>query len=266
MSPGVLGVLVPVNSASLSSTLIESELFGHVRGSFTGAASSRQGLIEQASGGTLFLDEVGELPLEMQTKLLRALEEKKIRPVGGRQLVPVDVRLIAATSRDLATEVEQGRFRADLFYRLNVITVRLPPLRERRDDIALLIHHFLSLYAPAGVSFSDAALRWMLEYDWPGNVRQLENCIQRIAALCSRATIDVCDLPSQLRNAVEALIPQPKLTALSELEKAAIQQAMKVSGDDCRKAAEILGISKTKIYRKLKQYGQSTETEKKAHT
>ncbi len=263
VSPASRGAFVAVNSAALAPTLIESELFGHARGSFTGATAARRGLMEQAHGGSLFLDEIGEFPLEMQAKLLRALEEKQIRPVGGDRGVRVDFRLIAATNRELEQEVREGRFRGDLFYRMNVLSLRLPSLRERREDIPLLARHFLRQYAARPARLSDATLRFLTTYDWPGNVRQLENCIQRMVALASSSELDAGDLPTQLRNALEAadgLPPRevaspPAVLPLVEQEKLAIQHALEAARGDIRRAARALGIGKTTLYRKLKEYG-----------
>jgi len=266
VSPGRRGVFVAVNLASLPPTLIESELFGHVRGSFTGAAGPRRGLMEQADGGTLFLDEIGELPMELQPKLLRALEEKQVRPLGAERSVLLEIRVIAATNRDLKADVERERFRADLFYRLNVITIRLPPLRERRGDIPLLARHFLEQHAGRPVRLTREAMRCLVEFDWPGNVRQLENAIERMVELSSSPELDADSLPSEVRNAVQGragMEPRPALgpasvevAPLAEVERMQIERAMKIARGDCRKAAKILGIGRTTLYRKLKQFGQ----------
>jgi two-component system response regulator HydG len=263
VSPGK-GAFVAVNSAALLPTLVESELFGHTRGAFTGAVAARRGLIEQAHGGTLFLDEIGEFPLEMQAKLLRALEEKEIRPVGAGHSIPAVIRLIAATNRDLARDVEQGRFRGDLFYRVNVISIRLPPLRDRRQDIPLLVSHFLAAYAPRPMSFTEATLECFQQYDWPGNVRELENCVLRMVALASGSEVDLGDLPTALRNAMEAsaampprqTTPSPAVMPLADVEREKILHAMQLYRGDCRKVCRELGIGKTTLYRKLKQYGR----------
>ena len=183
--------------------LIESELFGHVKGAFAGANRAKEGSLAAARGGTIFLDEIGELPLDLQAKLLRALQEKEVRPVGATQAVPISARVLAATNRDLATMVEQGRFRKDLYFRLNVVNLRIPPLRDRRADIHALAMHFLEkMERETGVarSFSDEALRVMLEYDWPGNVRELENAIERACALSSGPVLHMGDLPTQLQD------------------------------------------------------------------
>ena len=194
---------LPVDCGSLVPTLVESELFDYVKGAFTGANRSKDGLLASADGGTVFLDEIGELPLDLQAKLLRALQEKEIRPVGATHRVPINVRILAATNRDLATMVEQGRFRKDLFYRLNVVSLRIPPLRDRREDIPPLVAHFLDRVKRKGGQppmLSDAALRTMMEYSWPGNVRELENSIERACALSSGPVLHAGDLPTQLQE------------------------------------------------------------------
>src|ERR1700723_2981442 len=191
---------VAVDCGSLVPTLMESELFGHEKGSFTGALKSKPGLFHAANGGTIFLDEIGELPLEMQAKLLRVLQEKEVRPVGSNDRINVDVRVMAATNRDLESAYRAGTFRKDLYFRLNVVTVHIPPLRERRSDIPMLVHHFLNRYAPDGhLQVTAAAMKSLLQYDWPGNVRELENCVERAVALGDRQTIDVSDLPPAIR-------------------------------------------------------------------
>src|SRR5205807_7779282 len=193
---------VAVDCGSLVPTLIESELFGYEKGAFTGALKSKAGLFQSANGGTLFLDEIGELPLEMQTKLLRALQEKEVRRVGSNIRTQVDVRIVAATNRDLEQAYREGTFRKDLYFRLNVVAVHLPALRERRSDIPSLVHFFLDKYVPDGtLQVSNAAMKALLQYDWPGNVRELQNCIERAVALGNRELIDVYDLPPALRNA-----------------------------------------------------------------
>src|SRR5690349_11186996 len=192
---------IAVDCGSLVPTLMESELFGYEKGAFTGATRSKPGLFQAANGGTLFLDEIGELPLEMQTKLLRALQEKEVRPVGSNDKVNVDVRVIAATNRDLESAYRGGTFRKDLYFRLNVVTVHLPPLRERRSDIPMLVHHFLDRYAPGkNIQVTTAAMKSLLHYDWPGNVRELENCVARAVTLGNQKTIDVEDLPPAIRS------------------------------------------------------------------
>ena len=255
---------IPVDCGSLVPTLIESELFGYVRGAFTGAVRSKEGLLATAEGGTVFLDEVGELPLDLQTKLLRAIQEKEIRPVGGTRPMPINVRILAATNRDLDAAVSQGLFRRDLYFRLNVLTLRVPPLRERKQDIPLLAGSFLERVNKATEmqhTIGDDALRLMLNYDWPGNVRELENCIERACTTCSLPTIHVTDLPSQIRDAealaaASAPVADPAaITPLEELEKQAILHAIQVLDGDKLEAARRLGIGKTTLYRKLKEYG-----------
>jgi DNA-binding NtrC family response regulator len=258
VSPGPAGVFVAVNAAALPATLIESELFGHAPGSYTGALRARQGLIEQAHGGTLFLDEIGELPLALQSKLLRVVEEKQVRPLGSNRPAPADPRIIAATNRDLRREVEGGRFRADLYYRLNVIRIRLPALRERRDDIPLLVRHFLAKYARPETRVSPRLMDRLSAYEWPGNVRELENTVQRMAALTSRDELDIEDLPTQLRTAVDGCRrdQRPRLVySLREVEWQAIEDALRLAGGNRRKAARLLGIGVTTLYRKLKESG-----------
>src|SRR5262249_52483033 len=192
---------VAVDCGSLVPTLMESELFGYEKGAFTGATKSKAGLFQAANGGTVFLDEIGELPLEMQAKLLRVLQEKEVRPVGSNENVSVDVRVIAATNRDLEAAYRAGTFRKDLYFRLNVVTVHLPALRERKSDIPVLVHHFLDRYAKGSrVQVTAAAMKSLLNYDWPGNVRELENCVARAVTLGDRETIDVVDLPPAIRS------------------------------------------------------------------
>ncbi len=255
---------IPVDCGSLVPTLIESELFGYVRGAFTGAVRSKEGLLATAEGGTVFLDEVGELPIDLQAKLLRAIQEKEIRPVGGTRAMAINVRILAATNRDLDAAVSQGTFRRDLYFRLNVLTLRIPPLRERKGDIPLLIGNFLERINKATENqhtLGDDALRLMLHYDWPGNVRELENCIERACTTCSLPTIHPADLPTQIHNC-EALAAAPAvaadpaaITPLDEMEKQAILRAIQVLDGDKLEAARRLGIGKTTLYRKLKEYG-----------
>jgi DNA-binding NtrC family response regulator len=255
---------IPVDCGSLVPTLIESELFGYVRGAFTGAVRPKEGLLASAEGGTIFLDEVGELPIDLQSKLLRAIQEKEIRPVGGTRAIPINVRILAATNRDLDTAVSQGMFRRDLYFRLNVLTLRIPPLRERRQDIPLLIGHILDRINGATQmqhAIGDDALRLMLDYDWPGNVRELENCVERACTTCSLPMIHVTDLPTQLSNftvaaaPVNADAPSSEITPLEAMEKQAILRAIQVLDGDKLEAARRLGIGKTTLYRKLKEYG-----------
>ncbi len=251
---------VAVDCGSLVPTLMESELFGHEKGAFTGALKSKDGLFEAANGGTIFLDEIGELPLEMQAKLLRVLQEKEVRPVGSNDKVPVDVRVIAATNRDLEAAYRAGTFRKDLYFRLNVVTVHLPALRERRSDIPQLVHCFLDRYAPAeNVQVSPAAMKSLLQYDWPGNVRELENCIARALALGDHRLIDITDLPPEIRASQSSELNSQdaaalSTTALADLERLTILRVFDQVGGDKRLAGKMLGISRATLYRKLKQY------------
>jgi DNA-binding NtrC family response regulator len=253
---------VAVDCGSLVPTLIESELFGYEKGAFTGALRSKTGLFQSAHGGTIFLDEIGELPLEMQAKLLRVLQEKEIRPVGSNQRINVDVRVIAATNRDLETEYRNGSFRKDLYFRLNVVTVHLPSLRERRSDIPVLVQWFLERLAPNdGIQVTSAVLKCLMSYAWPGNVRELENCIQRAIALGDRRVIDVGDLPPGMASASESCVsadPAPGQTVsstdLEDIERATIQRVFEQVNGDKSLARKMLGISRATLYRKLKRY------------
>ncbi len=257
---------IPVDCGSLVPTLIESELFGHVRGAFTGANHPKDGLLAIAEGGTLFLDEIGELPVDLQAKLLRAIQEKEIRPVGSVKRVPINVRILAATNRDLEKAVGDGSFRRDLFFRLNVLTLRMPPLRDRRQDIPLLVAHFLERIgrnASDERAISDEALKALQNYDWPGNVRELENALERACAMSSADEIQVRDLPTQLYSAPMSSIVGSKLgiVPIAELEKHTILNALVQVNGDKMLAARLLGIGKTTLYRKLKEYESQTWTE-----
>ncbi|MGA8408354.1 MAG: sigma-54 dependent transcriptional regulator [Candidatus Acidiferrales bacterium] len=251
---------VAVDCGSLVPTLMESELFGHEKGSFTGALKSKAGLFQAANGGTVFLDEIGELPLELQAKLLRVLQEKEVRPVGSNDKVPVDVRVIAATNRDLESAYRGGTFRKDLFFRLNVVTIHVPGLRERRSDIPQLAHYFLDRYAPGeNIQVTPAAMKSFLQYEWPGNVRELENCIARAVALGDHRTIDVEDLPPSIRSAqdAEGIASSGSVvstTALADLERMTILRVFEKAGGDKALAGKMLGISRATLYRKLKLY------------
>ena len=251
---------VAVDCGSLVPTLMESELFGHEKGSFTGALKSKPGLFHAANGGTIFLDEIGELPLEMQAKLLRVLQEKEVRPVGSNEKVPVDVRVIAATNRDLEAAYRAGTFRKDLYFRLNVVTVHLPALRERRSDIPQLVHCFLDRYAPGeNIQIAPAAMKSFLQYEWPGNVRELENCIARAIALGDHRTIDVSDLPPAIGTADQTTgsggeSSALSTTALADLERMTILRVFEQAGGDKLLAGRMLGISRATLYRKLKRY------------
>jgi DNA-binding NtrC family response regulator len=252
---------VAVDCGSLVPTLMESELFGYEKGAFTGAMKSKAGLFQAANGGTIFLDEIGELPLEMQAKLLRVLQEKEVRPVGSNEKVAVDVRVIAATNRDLEAAYRGGTFRKDLYFRLNVVTVHLPALRERRSDIPMLVHHFLGRYAPGtNLQVTPAAMKSLLNYDWPGNVRELENCIARAVTLGDRQVIDVSDLPPAIRSEQPAAAMTPQdaaslsTTALAEMERMTILRVFEQANGDKALAGKMLGISRATLYRKLKRY------------
>ncbi len=256
---------IPVDCGSLVPTLVESELFGYVKGAFTGANQSKDGLMAMAEGGTIFLDEVGELPVDLQAKILRAIQEKEIRPVGSTRRVPINVRILAATNRDLEQGVMQGTFRRDLYFRLNVLSLRIPALRERREDIPLLIGHFLErMTRNSGVEkmLTDEALKAMLAYDWPGNVRELENCLERSYAFTSGPGIHVGDLPREVANlpVVESINGNGHgngklhIVPIAELEKQTILNAISELNGDKLKAARLLGIGKTTLYRKLKDY------------
>jgi len=255
---------VPVDCGSLAPTLIESELFGYVKGAFTGAVRSKSGLLAIAEGGTIFLDEIGELPLELQAKLLRALQEKEIRPVGSTKLVPIHVRILAATNRNLEQDVSQGLFRRDLYFRLNVLNLQIPPLRERRDDIPLLAVGFLErLSRASGMThtLSDDTMRALLAHDWPGNVRELENCIERCCAMNSGPVIHMTDLPSSIAATSTHLVnatPAGSIARISDLERQAILGAIAHLHGDKLTAAKLLGIGKTTLYRKLKEYGENS--------
>jgi two-component system, NtrC family, response regulator AtoC len=273
---------VAVDCGSLVPTLIESELFGYEKGAFTGALKSKQGLFQSADTGSVFLDEIGELPLELQAKLLRVLQEKEVRPVGSNQRVKVDVRVIAATNRDLEAAYKAGTFRKDLYFRLNVVTVHVPALRERRSDIPMLVNWFCERYAPgADLRVSNAAMKAFMNYDWPGNVRELENCVERAVALGNGTLIDVGDLPatiaalnshaprtaaesapelvSDLAAAAELRSADPAATPLSttdleDIERATIQRVFEQVKGDKALAGRMLGISRATLYRKLKRY------------
>jgi len=263
---------LPVDCGSLVPTLMESELFGYVKGAFTGAHRSKDGLLVSAEGGTVFLDEIGELTLDMQAKLLRALQEKEVRPVGATHRVPIRARMIAATNRDLAQMVERGTFRKDLFYRLNVVNLRLPPLRERREDIPLLAAHFLdrkSREQARKFALSDEVLHAMMTHDWPGNIRELEHAIEHGCAMASGQALELRDMPTQLQQrgldclqvaAADSGDPPPtegapRILTLAETERREILNAIRIFNGDKLKAARVLGIGKTTLYRKLKDYG-----------
>jgi transcriptional regulator with PAS, ATPase and Fis domain len=294
------GPFVTIDCSAMVGPLMESELFGYVKGAFTGANNTKAGLIELANGGTAFLDEIGELPLDLQAKLLRVLQEKEYRPVGGLTQKRADFRVIAATNRDLAKEVEKGNFRRDLYYRLNVVTLRLTPLKDRREDVPHLVAHFLRRYGRMQ-SMDPEVLEAMLSYEWPGNVRELENCVQHMLAVNSGPAFHRQDLPSTVLNSLQrrgtvstpalapvyghsygetaalaappayvygsgaAVAPAPVATTmpvmpLAELEKQAILRALEYTKGDRVTAATLLGIGRTTLYRKLKEYELSEES------
>lgn len=249
---------IPVNCGAIAEGLLESELFGHVKGAFTGAIKDSIGLFKAADGGTIFLDEIGEVPLALQVKLLRALQERKIRPVGDTREVEVDVRVISATNQNLEKAIESKSFREDLYYRLNVISIHMPALREMKDDIPHLVNHFiLKLNNETQRTVNQVtpeAIDLLMRYDWPGNVRQLENVMQRAFALGVGNTIHTDDLPREIRDLNRATQPQFGNYNLAENEKVLIAQALKESGGNKAQAAKLLGINLTTVYRKLEKY------------
>ncbi len=258
---------VAVSCSALAETLLESELFGHEKGAFTGAVATRKGRFELAHGGTLFLDEIGELSAGLQVKLLRVLQERSFERVGGTRPITVDIRLIAATNRNLKEEVARGRFREDLFFRLNVVHIVLPPLRERREDIRLLVNHFLEKYAAerkSGVpvkGLSPEVERLFYEYDWPGNVRELENVIERVMVLCPREIVTPADLPADFAqssaNLLQLGIPKDArlYETLEAVEKAMIERALRLCHNVQAHAAELLGITRSGLNQKIRRYG-----------
>ncbi len=257
------GPFVAINCAAVPATLLESELFGHERGAFTDAKTQRNGLFVQANGGTLFLDEIGELPLEVQPKLLRALQEKKVRPVGSNREIPFDARLIAATNRVLEDEVYERRFREDLFYRVNVVKIDVPPLRERGGDVIHLARHFLEQYAQrhgkGQMELSPAAAEKLLGYSWPGNVRELENCLDGAVALARGNRVELDDLPEKVRTfrpekfVVSANQPE-EIVTIDELERRYILRVLSLVGGNKSRAAQVLGFDRRTLYRKLERY------------
>jgi len=273
------GRFVPIDCGSLVGTLMESELFGHVRGAFSGAVENKKGLVELAHGGTAFFDEIGDLPLEMQVKLLRIVQERELRPVGATDWRKVDLRIIAATHRNLKSEVEAGHFRLDLFYRLNVFAIHLPPLRERREDIPLLIDHFLRCGEALGLEPFEPdseILETLTSYDWPGNVRELKHCVERMAAFHSEGVLSMADLPSALLNHHRGselrrlshavgevsdslpevrLAPRSPVISIQESERRTIAAALEATQGERGRAAELLKMSRTTLYRRMKEYG-----------
>lgn len=248
---------VPVDCAALPPTLIESELFGHIRGAFTGADRSRIGLLEMAKEGTAFLDEIGELSLQSQAKLLRCIQERQVRPVGGNETSEIDVRFIAATNRNLEAEVAAGRFRRDLLFRINILQIELPPLRERKGDIPVLAESFLTKHSDSNPSIrfiSEDAMQLLMSYAWPGNVRELENAIERAMAMSDGPAIQIDDLPSSLTTCELESRSQQETLSLQEMERRAIFRALRETQGDKLAAARLLNIGKTTLYRKLKAY------------
>ena len=257
------GPFVAINCAAMPEALLESELFGHTKGAFTDARTARPGLFIRASGGSIFLDEIGEMPAGMQAKLLRALQERSVRPVGGDQEQPFDARLIAATNRDLETEVEERRFRQDLFYRINVVRIHVPPLRARGSDILLLAEHFLQRYQPGErprvVGMETAAADKLLSYPWPGNVRELQNCMERAVALAQHDHLGVDDLPERVRDFKSSRITiegdDPSvLLPMEEVERRYLLRVLEAVGGNKTLAAQVLGFDRRTLYRKLERY------------
>ena len=259
--PRKTGPFLAINCSAIPETLIESELFGHERGAFTGATRQKIGLFECAKGGTVFLDEIGDMPLTLQAKLLRVLQEREILRVGGTTPVQVDVRVIAATNMNLEAAVKAGAFREDLFYRLAVFPVVIPPLRERREDIPLLVDHFLKKHSErlgkTVGGFSGGALHAVLQYDWPGNVRELESAIERAILLEKSQVLQVDSLPSTLSPTAAAERREPAILPMAEVERRAIAHALEVSGWNVATAARALGLNRVTLYRKLKKYDLS---------
>jgi DNA-binding NtrC family response regulator len=263
LSPRAERPFITLNAAALPATLLEAELFGYEKGAFTGAQQRKPGRFELADGGTLFLDEIGDMPAEVQAKLLRVLQDGAFERLGGTRTLQVDVRVVAATNKDLMQEVEAGRFRVDLYYRLNVITLYLPPLRERREDIPLLVAHFLRKYAEqnnkAVTGIQQQALQYLQLYDWQGNVRELENVIERAVVLAKEPTIGIAEMPAHLQE--KDLVPTPSEyfvlphnATLEEIERAAIAETLRRSGGNRQATARSLNIGLATLYRKLKTY------------
>ena len=255
---GRAGKFVPVHCAALPENLLESELFGHERGAFTGAVEMRKGRFELAAGGTIFLDEIGEIPLHIQVKLLRVLENRAFERIGGTETIVTDARVVAATNRDLRAMVERGEFREDLFYRLNVVSLEIPPLRERRDDIPLLVKHYLDLFTKENgkdIGITEAAMASLCAYSWPGNIRELRNCVERMVVLCRGKMIDIDNVPVDIREGVtpgiaKTVLAQPSCD-LECNEKILIERALNECRGNRTKAAEKLGISRRTLHRRL---------------
>jgi two-component system, NtrC family, response regulator AtoC len=266
LSPRVDKPFIPVNCGAIPAELLESEMFGHERGAFTGAIGQRAGMFQLANGGTIFLDEVGEMNPTLQVKLLRVLQDREVRPVGADRVMKVDVRVIAASNKELAAEVEAGNFREDLFYRLQVIPIVMPPLRERRSDIPLLVRHFLEKHnrkrpgRPAEIA--EEAMVHLWEYDWPGNVRELENLLERLVILSEDGRIEVDHLPPSIRSFIsEKKIPRPTLgedgldlnSAVEEFENRLIEEALRRTKGNKQAAARLLGLKRTTLVAKLRR-------------
>jgi len=273
---GRSGRLVPVNCGAIPEDILESELFGHEKGAFTGAISSRVGRFQLAENGTIFLDEIGEMSPKLQVKLLRVLQERKVDPVGSTRSIDVDVRVVAATNKDLAEEVKAGRFREDLFYRLQVVPVALPPLRDRQGDIELLAQHFLSSHADEldrpGIAFSDEALRLLSTYSWPGNIRELENLVERVTILSDGEVIDAEQIPDFVRGVPQGLVTRredfvlPTLgvdfnTLVEDYENKLIASALSQTGGNKKAAAKLLGLNRTTLVEKIKKKGLEARIE-----
>ena len=255
------GPFIALNCAAVPATLIEAELFGHARGAFTDAKSSREGLFVQANGGTLFLDEIGEMPIDVQAKLLRALQERKVRPLGSNSEITYNARILTATNRDLEQEVAEKRFREDLYYRINVVRIDLPPLRDRGADVLAIAHHLLAKLAKdRSLSLSPQAAERLMAYDWPGNVRELENCIERAVALARFDQITVEDLPDRLKSdragkIVVSADDSSELVTIDELENRYIERVLKMLNGNKSRAAQVLGLDRRTLYRKLERRG-----------
>jgi len=266
-SPRASGPFIKLHCAALAESLLESELFGHEKGSFTGAMARKDGRFQLADGGTLFLDEIGEISPAIQVKLLRFLQEHEFERVGGTQTIKVDVRVIAATNRDLKAEVEKGRFREDLYYRLNVVALEMPPLRERRTDVPTLAKFFLDRYAQANgktiTEFTPQALELLVGYAWPGNVRELENAVERAVVLCSGTMIEPKHLPPNIKPVSASHLGAPVIpgATMAELERYAILETLKATGGSTSKAAEMLGISTRTIQYRLHEYNAAPKSE-----
>ncbi len=264
-SPRRDGPMVPVNCSALTGTLFESQLFGHVRGAFTGAVSDSIGFFQAADGGTLFLDEIGDLSLELQSKLLRVLQDSYVVPVGSVRPRPIDVRVLAATNCELRERVRQGRFREDLFYRVNVVTVCVPPLRERPEDILPLANHFLSalaeFYDEPVKALAEEVCKVLVGYRWPGNVRQLINAIEHVAAVQPGPIVGLSDLPLDLLREIDQAGARGVFMTLDELEREHIRRALELASGEKSTAARMLGIARPRLYRKLRKYQLDTPAE-----